>query len=196
MRRTAICFWMTCARSSAASATYGLFNSLAQTLLKITESRRSGHLSGDRAVGLQPGRSRQSPAGGLSLPPQDAWRVKGFRRQSRGVRTKPHSNQRGRPNQAVRSFAPLQARRERPELFSTGEYLALESAGPFEQHLFGFVRQTHEHVAVVVVPRLMTRLTPDLTQAPLGTQYGRTRVCYCQPSIRPCAGATFSQTNV
>src|SRR6185503_15463557 len=66
------------------------------------------------------------------------------------------------------TWRALQARRERPELFSAGDYLALESAGANEQHLFGFVRQTPGHAAIIAVPRLLARLTPDVTQLPLG----------------------------
>ena len=46
-------------------AAAGAVNALAQTLLKLTAARRSGYLSGHRALGFQPGRSGQSPAGRL-----------------------------------------------------------------------------------------------------------------------------------
>ena len=55
----------TSARFQRRISHYGLFNSLAQTLLKLAAPGRAGHLPGDRAVGLQPGGSGQPPAGRL-----------------------------------------------------------------------------------------------------------------------------------
>ena len=44
---------------------FGLFNSLSQTLLKLAAPGVPDTYQGTEAVGLQPGRPRQSPAGGL-----------------------------------------------------------------------------------------------------------------------------------
>ena len=46
-------------------AVAGMVNSLAQVTLKSRIAGRAGLLSGHRAVGSEPGRSRQPPAGGL-----------------------------------------------------------------------------------------------------------------------------------
>ena len=55
-------------------AHFGAFNSLSQTLLKITSARRARYLPGHRALGFQPGRSRQPPAGRLRPAPAAAGR--------------------------------------------------------------------------------------------------------------------------
>ena len=57
-----------CSRSRRcrhASRSSGIYNSLAQLLIKITAPGRAGLLSGHRVLGSEPGRSRQPPAGRL-----------------------------------------------------------------------------------------------------------------------------------
>jgi (1->4)-alpha-D-glucan 1-alpha-D-glucosylmutase len=49
----------------------------------------------------------------------------------------------------------LKARRDHPGLFSRGDYIPLEVTGAKAAHLFAFARVHHDHVAVVVVPRLV-----------------------------------------
>ena len=57
----------------------------------------------------------------------------------------------------------LRCRRARPGLFTVGEYLPLEAVGPRHEHLFAFARRHEGRTAVVIVPRLTTKLplTPD-----------------------------------
>ncbi len=66
------------------------------------------------------------------------------------------------------TYRALHARRDRPGLFATGEYLRLEAEGPRAEHAFGFLRHRDADWAAVVVPRLLTRLAPDVQQPPLG----------------------------
>src|SRR5262249_25557997 len=61
----------------------------------------------------------------------------------------------------------LHCRRDHAGLFSSGEYLALEGSGEKARHLFAFARQKGQAWAVVVVPRLLTRLVPE-GEVPLG----------------------------
>ncbi len=69
----------------------------------------------------------------------------------------------------------LALRRERPNLFAHGDYLSLlATGGPGEmvaEQVVAFVRRGGELAdeAIVVVPRLVGRLCPDLASAPLGT---------------------------
>ena len=55
----------------------------------------------------------------------------------------------------------LTCRRERAGLFSAGEYLPAEIRGQRRDHVFAFARRDGGRLAVVAVPRLLTRLAGD-----------------------------------
>ncbi|MGH7224763.1 MAG: malto-oligosyltrehalose synthase, partial [Gemmataceae bacterium] len=148
---------------------YGLFNSLAQTLLKMASpgvpdtyqgtelwdfslvdpdnrrpvdyERRRQMLSALRAV---EGQDRRELARNLLVAKEDG-------------RIKLYLTARG-----------LHCCRDHSGLFSTGEYLPLGILGQKADHVFAFARRASETVAVVAVPRLLVRLIPDGEQAPLG----------------------------
>ncbi|MGH9768276.1 MAG: malto-oligosyltrehalose synthase [Blastocatellia bacterium] len=61
----------------------------------------------------------------------------------------------------------LRFRRGRQALFSEGDYLPLAARGPKESHVVAFARVLREQVAVVVTGRFFTRLG-DLNQPPAG----------------------------
>ena len=65
----------------------------------------------------------------------------------------------GRPKLYLTSKA-LRMRRESPELFEKGEYVALEVSGDRKENLIAFARRLGEEVAIIVVPRLCARLAP------------------------------------
>ena len=152
---------------------YGLFNSLAQTLLKIASpgvpdtyqgtelwdfslvdpdnrrpvdyERRRQMLSDLRAAAE--GQDRRELARNLVAAREDG-------------RIKLYLTARG-----------LYCCRDHPGLFSTGDYLPLGILGKKADHVFAFVRTDRRDAgltAVVAVPRLLVRLIPDGEQAPLG----------------------------
>jgi (1->4)-alpha-D-glucan 1-alpha-D-glucosylmutase len=61
----------------------------------------------------------------------------------------------------------LRARHERPGVFRAGEYMSLEPGGAHGPHVFAFARVHESAAAVVVVPRLTTKLVPDAMTPPL-----------------------------
>ncbi|HZY85512.1 MAG TPA: malto-oligosyltrehalose synthase, partial [Gemmataceae bacterium] len=61
----------------------------------------------------------------------------------------------------------LRARRERPGLFSAGEYLPAHSPGPREENVCAFARRHGEGWALAAAPRLLTHLVGP-GQLPLG----------------------------
>jgi (1->4)-alpha-D-glucan 1-alpha-D-glucosylmutase len=64
-------------------------------------------------------------------------------------------------------------RRSRSDLFSQGEYIPIEIAGKWKDHVFAFARRSQDRWAIVVTPRL----TADLTQPdhfPLGAVWENT----------------------
>ena len=56
------------------------------------------------------------------------------------------------------TWQALQCRKENPGLFSTGEYLPVETRGPGANHAFAFMRRQGSVEALVVVPRLLATL--------------------------------------
>jgi (1->4)-alpha-D-glucan 1-alpha-D-glucosylmutase len=148
---------------------YGLFNSLAQTLLKIASPGVPDTYQGTelwdfslvdpdnrRHVDYE---RRRKMLGDLQAN-SDADR----REMLRGLVS---AKEDGRIKLYI-TYRAQHCRRDHPGLFSAGEYLALEGAGAKADHLFAFARQAGDRVAVVVVPRLLVSLTPDGTQPPLG----------------------------
>jgi (1->4)-alpha-D-glucan 1-alpha-D-glucosylmutase len=62
----------------------------------------------------------------------------------------------------------LHCRRTYPGLFTTGDYLPAQARGAKREHVFGFVRRQGARTVLVVVPRLVARLLQDGHAAPLG----------------------------
>lgn len=71
----------------------------------------------------------------------------------------------------------LRYRRAHAELFQQGEYVPLQVFGPKKEHLFAYARIYEDHAAVVVVPRLLTGVIDDPTELPVGERvWGDTSV--------------------
>jgi (1->4)-alpha-D-glucan 1-alpha-D-glucosylmutase len=62
----------------------------------------------------------------------------------------------------------LTYRRENNRLFNEGTYIPLEAEGVKKGHICAFVWQKGRKQAIVIVPRIITRLTRNATIAPLG----------------------------
>jgi (1->4)-alpha-D-glucan 1-alpha-D-glucosylmutase len=174
---------------------YGMFNALAQTLLKIT------------APGV-PDTYQGTELWDFSLVDPDNRRPVDYERrrrlleelQGRVAKAGPDlrslaaellaAKEDGRIKLYV-TYRALHARRDQPQLFTTGEYVPLVIEGPQAEHAFGFVRQREADWAVVVVPRLLTRLTGNVQQLPLGrTVWQDTRL------MLPDSGARLRWRNV
>jgi (1->4)-alpha-D-glucan 1-alpha-D-glucosylmutase len=61
----------------------------------------------------------------------------------------------------------LTTRRDYPRLFTEGDYLAVTATGTRADHVFAFARRNGDRWALVIIPRLLARLTHD-NQLPLG----------------------------
>lgn len=66
--------------------------------------------------------------------------------------------------------AMLRARRERRELFESGGYEGLRAEGRHHEHVFAFRRHLAGRQLLLVVPRLLAPLLPDLDTPPLGAR--------------------------
>jgi (1->4)-alpha-D-glucan 1-alpha-D-glucosylmutase len=69
----------------------------------------------------------------------------------------------------------LNFRRERPELFSEGEYIPLRVTGKHANHIIAFARHLHDEWCVVAVPRLCAALTRE-GSPPIGKVWRDTRI--------------------
>ncbi|PMP86269.1 MAG: malto-oligosyltrehalose synthase, partial [Chloroflexus aggregans] len=69
----------------------------------------------------------------------------------------------------------LDLRRQRPELFSAGEYLPLMASGPAAEHVIAFARR-HPSAgeAITVAPRLTARLSNGHELPPIGELWDET----------------------
>src|SRR5262249_58905172 len=73
------------------------------------------------------------------------------------------------------TYQALNFRRAHEALFGRGDYLPLEAAGPHRDHVCAFARRGSDQVVLVVVPRLVVRLTGGGAQPPLGVDvWGKT----------------------
>jgi (1->4)-alpha-D-glucan 1-alpha-D-glucosylmutase len=159
---------------------YGLFNSLAQTLLKATAPGVPDFYQGTelwdfslvdpdnrRPVDYERRREllndlRKSVAAAGSRLPHLARELTARKEDGR--------------IKLYLTYRALQCRREHPALFTTGEYLPAEAGGAKAAHIFGFVRRHEEQYAVVAVARLLTGLVPDEGGLPLGDDVWRDTV--------------------
>ncbi len=67
-------------------------------------------------------------------------------------------------------YQTLNYRREHADLFRAGAYFPLEGVGRCAKHICAFARQHNQNVLLVAAPRLLTRLMPDPHMPPIGPQ--------------------------
>jgi (1->4)-alpha-D-glucan 1-alpha-D-glucosylmutase len=152
-------------------AHYGIFNSLAQTLIKLTAPGVPDTYQGTElwAFHLTDPDNRRPVDYELrrGLLQQLRERAAVRARLPQLARELLAQKEDGRIKLYV-TWRALTCRREHPELFTTGAYVPLAASGVEQQHVFGFARMNGQSCAVVAVPRLVTRLTPDMSRPPLG----------------------------
>lgn len=153
---------------------YGLLNSLAQTLLKLTAPGVADTYQGTELWDF-------------SLVDPDNRRPVDYARRRRLLRELHErvcaagedrrtlareltaAKEDGRVKLYV-TWRALHTRRENPGLFTSGDYLPAEASGERKDHVFSFVRRQGGRSALVVVPRLLARLSPEGERLPQGPQ--------------------------
>jgi (1->4)-alpha-D-glucan 1-alpha-D-glucosylmutase len=141
---------------------YGIFNSLSQTLIKITSPGVPDFYQGTELWDLtlvDPDNRR----------PVDFERRKAFLREIREKENGDLLNLingllRTREDGRVKLFLihrALRARNERPDVFRSGAYIPLEAAGRYKDHIIGFARNQGKKWAITIVPRFLTTLIPE-----------------------------------
>jgi (1->4)-alpha-D-glucan 1-alpha-D-glucosylmutase len=74
------------------------------------------------------------------------------------------------------SHSVLALRRERPALFAGAEYLPLTATGEQAAHAVAYARRSSDHEALVVAPRLSLSLADGELRPPLGALWGESRL--------------------
>ncbi len=137
----------------------GIFNSLSQTLLKLTSPGIPDIYQGSEFWELSmvdPDNRRpvdyqqrqvclQALKSGLDRDPKQL------------IQQLLATRQDGRIKQFV-IYLGLQIRRTYPEIFRSGNYLPIEVKGSYRQHIVAFVREIENQAILVAVPRLVTGL--------------------------------------
>ncbi|MEO8893015.1 MAG: malto-oligosyltrehalose synthase [Coleofasciculaceae cyanobacterium] len=140
-------------------ASYGIFNSLSQTLLKYTEPGVPDTYQGTELWDL----SMVDPDN--RRPVDYDQRIKLLKHLKKQINTDNlklinellSTKEDGRIKFFV-TYKLLQARQENIELFKEGNYLPLEVIGQFKDHIVAFARSFNNQIAIIVAPRLLTNL--------------------------------------
>jgi (1->4)-alpha-D-glucan 1-alpha-D-glucosylmutase len=146
-------------------ARFGLINSLAQTLLKLASPGVPDIYQGNELwdFSLVDPDNRRAVDYGLR---RDALADILRSRQLRGrdlsawTRSLAEHMDDGRIKLYL-TWCGLSLRRRLPELFQGGLYVPLSAKGPKAEHVCAFARRSERHAAIVIVPRLCARLSPD-----------------------------------
>src|SRR4030042_680572 len=74
-------------------------------------------------------------------------------------------------------YKALNYRRENPLLFMESHYIPLAGDGDKTEHLCAFVRQSEDQVVLIIIPRFLTSLIKEIDEAPLGAEvWGESRL--------------------
>ena len=141
---------------------FGLLNSLAQTLLRITlpgapDTYQGTELWDFSLVDPDNRRPVDYPRRAEMLRSLDARLAEAGSDRLSLARELIRLKEDGRVKLFVTSQS-LRLRRDHPELFATGDYLPAEIAGFQSERIFGFARRSGDDVAIVLVPRLVAHL--------------------------------------
>jgi (1->4)-alpha-D-glucan 1-alpha-D-glucosylmutase len=155
-------------------AHYGMYNSLSQTLLKVASPGVPDIYQGNEIWDF-------------SLVDPDNRRRVDYETRSRMLKTLQtqmaaagqhlaalarelvQTKEDGRIKLYV-TYRALSYRRERKDLFAEGSYIPLEGVGNKKEHICAFARKRGNQTVIVVVPRLLTRLTLNSEEPPLGKE--------------------------
>lgn len=144
---------------------YGIFNSLSQTLIKLTAPGLPDIYQGNEFWDLSmvdPDNRR--PVDFESL--RNSLKLMQGRDPVKLVSELLFSRIDGRIKQYV-IYRALHARKQHLDLFRQGRYLPLAVNGTYPDHIVAFARQTDDDMAITIVPRLLTHLVQE-GKDPLG----------------------------
>ena len=140
-------------------AGYGVFNSLAQVLMKMTAPGLPDFYQGCEYWDLtlvDPDNRRQVDFKTRSKSLQEI--TKGFEKEPEKLLADLIEN---RTDGRIKQFLihrALSERNRRPELYLYGDYIPLECAGQFADNVIAFARRRQSDFALTIVPRFFSRL--------------------------------------
>ncbi|MEW6600499.1 MAG: malto-oligosyltrehalose synthase [Nitrospirota bacterium] len=151
------------------AAHYGMFNSLSQTLLKITSPGVPDFYQGTELWSLTLVDPDNRGPVDYSIRSQmlEDLRQRETEMPLRETARKLVENREDGSIKLFLTYKALNFRRDRRGLFEEGEYIPLEAAGPFKENICCFARRNGRHTAIIAAPRFLTRLAPPET-LPLG----------------------------
>ena len=155
---------------------FGMLNSLAQTVIKLTAPGVPDIYQGNELLQfslVDPDNRRPVDYAErvrildeLGRASENADCLCGFARElARGA-------QDGR-NKAYVTWRALRFRKQNPDLFLRGDYIPLETKGTNRKHVLAFARKLGQSQVVIVVPRLCARLLGGQLRLPLGESVWR-----------------------
>jgi (1->4)-alpha-D-glucan 1-alpha-D-glucosylmutase len=152
-------------------AEYGIYNSLAQLLIKITAPGVPDFYQGSEVWDLSlvdPDNRRPVDYALRARLLSDLQRATAATGQDRRalVRELIATREDGRVKLYV-TMAALDYRRRQPSLFLEGAYLPLEITGTRKHHVVGFARVAGDESVLVIVPRLIAELTAGRPAVPM-----------------------------
>jgi len=161
-------------------AQYGIYNSLAQLLIKITAPGVPDFYQGTEFwdLNLVDPDNRRPVDYGMRQTVLASLRSAGESAQARQALL--HDLLTHRADGRIKLWLTTEGLRYRQAhagLFQQGEYVPLQLFGPKREHLFAFARIHGDQAVVVVVPRLLTGVIEDPAALPVGEKvWGDTRV--------------------
>jgi (1->4)-alpha-D-glucan 1-alpha-D-glucosylmutase len=150
----------------------GLFNSLSQTLLKITSPGVPDFYQGTEIWNfslVDPDNRRPVDYGMRAEMLEELKRLESEIGSERLWRDLTEKNEDGRIKLYL-TYRSLNYRRDHSGLFEEGEYLPLEVTGNKEQNVCAFARRLNSSSVIVVVPRFFTSVLSGGNNLPLGRQ--------------------------
>jgi (1->4)-alpha-D-glucan 1-alpha-D-glucosylmutase len=166
-------------------ASYGIFNSLAQTLLKITSPGVPDTYQGTELWDLSmvdPDNRRPVDYSRLILFLKDI-KEKAQTDILKLIDELFSSKENGKIKLFI-TYKALQVRKQNLAVFQKGNYQPLEVSGKFKDHIIAFARNDGNTTIITIVPRFLTNLVQP-QEYPLGKQWHDT--CLHLPSKVPLA---------
>ncbi|MDA8165392.1 MAG: malto-oligosyltrehalose synthase, partial [Desulfobacteraceae bacterium] len=157
-------------------ARYGTFNSLAQTLLKITSPGTPDFYQGTElwAYTLVDPDNREpvdyEGRAALLADLREQERTGGLAALAEGLAREPED----RRTKLFLTSKALRFRRRQEKLFRDGEYVPVATGGGHRRQVVGLMRQHGGQADLVAVPRLLAGLGLEAGQSPLSTFWGDT----------------------
>lgn len=158
-------------------AYYGIFNTLSQVVLKITSPGMPDFYQGTELWDfnlVDPDNRRP-----VDFAKRDTFLKEIKEKEKQDMPELIHELLLTKEDGRIKLFIiyrGLKARKERKQLFETGDYIPLAVEGAYKEHVIAFLRKKDDHAAITVVPRLLTSLIKE-GELPLGDRvWGNTHI--------------------